>query len=81
MENNIVSFCDINDDLLAISQSSTIVNSLLTRSKSAGRLLLVADILVSSANLIASKFLRQLLKSLTYTKNNNGPKIEPCGTP
>jgi hypothetical protein len=42
---------------------------------------LVSKILVSSANKIGrTLFSTALGKSLMYTRNN-GPKIEPCGTP
>ena len=38
--------------------------------------------LVSSANKIGLDLLDTLLgRSLTYIKNNNGPRTEPCGTP
>jgi len=43
---------------------------------------LVSKILVSSANKIGRALCSTALgKSLMYTRNNNGPKIEPCGTP
>ncbi len=35
----------------------------------------------SSANSRGLVILRHSGKSLMYNKNNNGPKIEPCGTP
>ena len=37
--------------------------------------------LVSSANILGMAQLRQFGKSLIYTRNNNGPKFLPCGTP
>jgi len=38
--------------------------------------------LVSSANKIGLDLSDTLLeRSLTYIKNNNGPRTEPCGTP
>ena len=37
--------------------------------------------LVSSANIIGSSTEDAFLRSLTYNKNNSGPKMEPCGTP
>jgi len=38
--------------------------------------------LVSSANKIELDLSDTLLeRSLTYIKNNNGPRTEPCGTP
>ena len=37
--------------------------------------------LVSSANNINSTKSDTLLKSLMYNKNNNGPRIDPWGTP
>ena len=36
--------------------------------------------LVPSANNIKNKFSETLAKSFTLIKNNNGPKIDPCGT-
>ena len=36
---------------------------------------------VSSANNRGFVFVRHWGKSLMHNKNNNGPKIEPCGTP
>ena len=39
-------------------------------------------VLVSSANKIGRALCSMALdKSLMYTENNSGPKIEPCGTP
>jgi len=43
---------------------------------------LVIKILVSSVNNIGRALcLMALGKSLMYTRNSKGPKIEPCGTP
>ena len=43
---------------------------------------LVINVLVSSANNIGIALGSMTFgKSLMYTRNNNGPKIEPCGTP
>ena len=36
---------------------------------------------VSSAYISALECLRQFGRSLTYKRNNNGPRFEPCGTP
>ena len=36
---------------------------------------------VSSANRTNSRTFDVFVMSLTYSKNNNGPNIEPCGTP
>jgi hypothetical protein len=45
-------------------------------------ILVVSKILVSSANKMGRALCSMALgKSLMYTRNNNGPKIEPCGTP
>ena len=65
------------------------VNRLFSCAKTVLRLLcnwlllgLVIKILVSSANKIGrALFSAALSNSLMYYKNNNGPKIEPCGTP
>ena len=37
--------------------------------------------LVSSANKIDVRRVDTLHKSLIYSKNSDGPRIEPCGTP
>ena len=37
--------------------------------------------LVSSANVIGPSTEGAFLRSLTYNKNSNGPKMELCGTP
>jgi hypothetical protein len=43
---------------------------------------LVSKILVLLANKIGrALFYMAFGKSLMYTRNNNGPRIEPCGTP
>jgi hypothetical protein len=43
---------------------------------------LVSKILVSSVYKIGSALCSTVLgKLLMYTRNNSGPKIEPCGTP
>jgi hypothetical protein len=43
---------------------------------------LVSKILVSAANKIGRALCSTALyKLLMYTGNNNGPRIEPCGTP
>jgi hypothetical protein len=36
---------------------------------------------VASAYISALECLRQFGRSLTYKRNNNGPRFEPCGTP
>ena len=37
--------------------------------------------MVSSANRMNFNILEEKHKSFTYIKNNNGPKMDPCGTP
>ena len=37
--------------------------------------------LVSSVNIIGTSTFEELERSFAYKKNNNGPTIEPCGTP
>ena len=39
------------------------------------------NILVSSANKTDRLVVDTVVKSLMYNKNNNGPKIDSCGTP
>ena len=41
----------------------------------------VINKLVSSANIIANMDFDKKAKSLTYIRNNSGPRIEPRGTP
>ena len=36
---------------------------------------------ISSANRINLRIAEELEVSFMYNKNNNGPNIEPCGTP
>ena len=38
-------------------------------------------ILVSSAKILGEAEVRQLGRSLIYTKNRSGPRLLPCGTP
>ena len=40
-----------------------------------------SKMLVSSANKTNDKMEKELTISLTYIKNNKGPRMEPCGTP
>ena len=42
---------------------------------------MVVNRLVSSAKSINLNVLLTLGRSLIYIKNNNGPRIDPCGTP
>ena len=43
--------------------------------------LMVLDMVVSSAYIIKSNFFLDSGKSFIYMINNNGPTIDPCGTP
>ena len=43
--------------------------------------LMVLDKVVSSAYIIKSNFFVDSGKSFIYMINNNGPRIDPCGTP
>ena len=42
---------------------------------------MVLDKVVSSAYIIKSNFFVDSGKSFIYMINNNGPRIDPCGTP
>ena len=75
------------DNLFIFSHSFTFDSSLLIelhrsmltfRSANAFKVL---DKVVSSAYMIRLHILVALGKSLMYRTNNNGPKIDPCGTP
>ena len=65
--------------LFSISHSWTWANSLFINNSS--RSLPEQKRLVSPANRIVDKLLVELLRSLMYVKNSNGPRIDPCGTP
>ena len=43
--------------------------------------LIICSRLVSSAKCLVVEKLMDLCRSLMYTRNNKGPRIEPCGTP
>ena len=43
--------------------------------------LMILDKVVSSAYIIKSNFFVDSGKSFIYMINNNGPRIDPCGTP
>ena len=38
-------------------------------------------VVVSSANCVNLRRFDEYFISLTYSKNNSGPKVDPCGTP
>ena len=76
--------CDLDtliDNLLALSHSVNLANSQFNVVIIV--LIFVPSIrtLVSSANSIENKFSDTLAKSLIYKIYNNGPSMDPCGTP
>ena len=74
-------FFKFKDNLFSSSQSTTfIISSFMVLMRSSGSFP-DRNIFESSANNRENIFLDTLLKSLIYSKNNKGPRIEPCGTP
>ena len=66
------------DNLLTLNQIDILHNSLFIK------LLFMpffVNKVVSSAKRIDWNNLLELWRSFTYIRNNNGPSIEPCGTP
>ena len=68
------------ESLCIFSQFETVTNSVLIKLIGASRLTLDAKTFVSSANSINCNNSDDLTMSSTYI-NNNGPRIDPCGTP
>ena len=69
------------DRILALSQVEILCNSLFNIVDKEYKSFSAQKMLVSSANNINSAKSDTLLKSLMYNKNNNGPRIDPWGTP
>ena len=72
-----------NASLLTISHSLIFVNSLLSPIASwpSPNEFVVVTSVVSSSYIIHLNTLLEKTMSFTYIVNNNGPNIEPCGTP
>ena len=67
-------------NLLAKSQSETLLSSVLTSVSKREKFLFCAHRKVSSANNLTKREVASG-RSLIKIRNNRGPKIEPCGTP
>ena len=63
------------DNLLTLNQIDISHNSLFIK------LFNYLSKVVSSAKRINWNYSLELWRSFTYIRNNNGPSIEPCGTP
>ena len=69
------------DNLLAFSHVYMRLSSLLIVVMRVSKSEFEAKRLVSSANSIVRKDWETLARSFMYIRNNNGPSIDPCGTP
>ena len=67
--------------LFAIRHSKTLLHSIFITSRQLFRLLELKVVVESSAYCRKCKILELFFISLTYIKNNKGPRIEPWGTP
>ena len=74
-------FFTLRVSLFSVSHSWTLANSSFINNSYSSKSLPGQKRLVSSANKIVDKLLVELLRSLMYIKNSNGPRIDPCGTP
>ena len=74
-------FLRLRDNLLILSQSTTFtISAFIFMTKSSG-FLPVINMLETSANRSENMTSDALARSLMYNRNNNGPSIDPCGTP
>ena len=69
------------DSLLAFSHCMILPSSLFTMAVSSCRFYELQNNVVSSANRIEERIFDTDAISLVYNKNNNGPSMDPCGTP
>ena len=73
--------CTLSPRPLAWIQFEMDARSLFNRSSISTVLLLLKHIAVSSANSLILQLFTHSGRSLVYTRNNKGPRQEPCGTP
>ena len=74
-------FFRLRDNLLILSQSTTFkISAFIFVTKSSG-FFPVINMLESSANKSENITSDAFARSLMYNKNNNGPSMDPCGTP
>ena len=74
-------FLVFNDNLFALNQFDTFINSELTISFNFHISLPEKNKFVSSANNMNSRRSEQFTISFIYRIKSNGPKMDPCGTP
>ena len=74
-------FLRLRDNLLILSQSTTFTISAFIFITKSSWFLPVINMLESSANKSEYMTSDALARSLMYNRNNNGPSIDPCGTP
>src|SRR5688572_2932413 len=74
-------FFKLSDNLFTLNQYDNFSNSTFIMEISLPKLSSKNKILVSSAKRIKYNKSEQFTMSFTYIKNNNGPRIEPWGTP
>ena len=74
-------FLRLRDNLLILSQSTTFTISVFIFITKSSEFFPEINILESSANKSENITSDALARSLIYSKNNNGPSIDPCGTP
>ncbi len=74
-------FVVFNDILFALNQQDSVFNSLLTVVIRLGSEVPDAYTVESSAKSIALRLSNEFGKSFMYTRNNKGPRTDPCGTP
>ena len=77
----IKSYQTLIESLLALNQSVFFCSSFLIITSLLPRSLWKYSIVVSSANKTKFNIVEVFIISSTYKTNNNGPSIEPCGTP
>ena len=80
-KNKYFAFSTFKDSLFAVNQSLMFTSSLFTTVKRCLMSLRLKKRLVSSANIIGSNKRDAFGRSLTYTRNRSGPRIDPWGTP
>ena len=73
--------CTLNPRPLAWIQFKMDARSLFSPSSISTMLLLLKYMVVSSANILILQLFTHSGRSLVYTRNNKGPRAEPCGTP
>ena len=81
MEHHVFSFVDIQRELIGGQPICYFFYSLLITRSDLPDLSMSQYKVVSSEYMIILKTFVHIGKSFMYIENNNGPRIEPCGTP